>query len=317
MQQTPDTSDAANFLHSKLMPPRSHAGVIRRETLFERLDAGLSRKLTLVSAPTGFGKTTLVSAWLAERKITPAWVTLDANDNDPARFWGYVIMALRRIDPSIGKAALSALNTPQPASYPSILTPLINELAQLSGPCVLVLEDYQAIRLAEIHEAAGFFLQNLPEPLHLLVISRSEPDLPLGILRARDELVEILSADLRFNLAESERFLRETLHGEVPSEVVEKLRQRSEGWAAGLRLAALWLQSKGGPGVDATLLEDFSGSHRYVADYVLKEVFESQPEATRAFLLHTCFLKRLTGSLCDAVTGWSGRRGGAGTARTG
>jgi LuxR family maltose regulon positive regulatory protein len=303
VQQNLIQADPASFLHSKLMPPRSHPGVIPREALFARLDAGLTRKLTLVSAPTGFGKTTLVSAWLAERKITPAWVNLDANDNDPARFWGYVIMALRKIDSSIGKSSLAALNAPQPASIQSILTPVINELADLPAPSLLVLEDYQAIAVSEIHNSVSFFLQNIPEPLHLLLISRSDPDLPLGILRARDELVEIITTDLRFSPVESEIFLNKTLGGEVPRDVAVKLRERSEGWAAGLRLAALWLQRRGGLAAGAAALEEFSGSQRYVADYVLKEVFESQPEKRRNFLLHTCFLKRLTGSLCDAVTG--------------
>jgi LuxR family maltose regulon positive regulatory protein len=297
-----DYSMTMPLLHTKLMPPRIHSTIIPREDLSQRLDEGLSRQLTLVSAPTGFGKTTLVSQWLAERKLPTAWVALDENDNDPVRFWTYVVSALRTLDAEIGKAALAALSNSQIPSFQTVLTSLINELAGNANSCVLVLEDYHAITNPEIQSAVEFLLQHKPDTLHLVVISRSEPDLPLGILRARDELVEITAADLRFDRAETESFLRETLKSEMPPSAVEKLLERTEGWVAGLRLAALSLQNKNGEAT-SQVIESFSGGHRFVADYLIREVFANQPENVQSFLLKTCFLNRLTGALCDSITG--------------
>jgi LuxR family maltose regulon positive regulatory protein len=243
---------------------------------------------------------------VAARDFASAWVTLDPSDNDPVRFWTYVISALRALDGSPGKNALAALLTAQPVSLQAILTPLINDLARLSRTSVLVLEDYQAITSTEVQASVAFFLQNLPPQLHLVLISRSEPELPLGILRARDGLVELDAASLRFNLEETGAFLRATIGAELPSSAAGKLHERTEGWAAGLRLAAKSLQNQGeNAGVDP-FLRAFSGSHRYVADYLIQEVFASQPESVQTFLLKTCFLNRLTGSLCDAVTGTEG-----------
>ena len=285
------------ILHSKLMPPRIHARAIQREGLLARLDDEVGKKLTLVSAPTGFGKTTLVGLWLAERKLPTAWVSLDENDNDPVRFWTYIITALRRLDASIGRTALAALASTQLPSHQTLLTLIINELSALSSSGVLVLEDYHVITTAEIHAAVTFLLQHKPDALHLVIISRSEPDdLPLGILRARDELLEITTNDLRFTRSETESFLREALQGEISPSDTEKLQERTEGWVAGLRLAALSIQNKSGE------IQSFSGSHRYVADYLIREVFAYQQESIQSFLLKTCFFSRLTGALCDAIT---------------
>lgn len=307
---TPQTPEA--LLHTKLMMPRLHPGLVARRELWSRLDAGLEHTLTLVAAPTGFGKTTLVSQWLAERKLPAAWVTLDENDNDPVRFWTYVVTALRTFDPAIGRAALASLMGPQPPAARAILTGLINDLARLSTPSVLALEDFHAIHHPEILAGVGYLLQNLPRPLagtapaalHLVIMARSEPDgLPLGILRARGELVEIDAADLRFSQEESGQFLREALKGELAPQALAQLQEKTEGWAAGLRLAALVLQKDAGAAGAGRLLEGFSGGHRYVADYLTREVFESQPAARQEFLLKTCFLDRLCGALCDALTG--------------
>ncbi|HTX90395.1 MAG TPA: LuxR C-terminal-related transcriptional regulator [Anaerolineales bacterium] len=292
---------ATPLLHSKLMPPRPRGPLVARPGLFRRLDDGLDKKLTLVDAPTGFGKTTLVGMWLAKRSLASAWVSLDGNDNDPVRFWTYVITALRALDAEIGRTALSALSAAQPPSILTILTPLLNDLAGLPGPCVLVLEDYHAITAAEIHSALAFLVQHLPEPLHLVILSRSEPDLPLGILRARAELVEISAAELRFDRAETETFLREVRKAELPPAALDRLQEQTEGWAAGLRLAVLLLQDKDGEAAEQALA-GFSGSHRFVTEYLTGEAFASQPEDIQSFLLQTCFLSRLTGALCDAVT---------------
>lgn len=302
----PEPQSTDTLLHAKLMPPRIRSAAISRPALLTRLNEGLTRKLTLVSAPTGSGKTTLIGMWLSEQEIPCAWVALDGNDNDPVRFWTYVITALRMFDPAIGKSALAALSTSQLPSFHTILTPLLNELAGISAPGVLVLEDYHTITAAEIHETMAFLLQHLPEALHIVLISRGEPDLPLSLLRARDELVEINASDLRFTPTETELFLRQTVGAEIPAPAVEMLHQRTEGWAAGLRLAARSLQGKENLAEVEKVVQSFSGSQLHVADYLIQEVFEGQPVTTQTFLLKTCFLNRLTGSLCDAVTNTGG-----------
>lgn len=316
------SSHSGQLLHTKLMPPRLPVTAIPRAALLARLDQGLSKKAILVSAPTGFGKTTLIRQWIQGRQkaeggmrkekrphpssftLHPfpfAWVTLDEYDNDPVRFWTYVCSALRTVDPSLGKATLARLASPQPPARESLLTPLLNDLARLEKSFVLVLEDYHAIKSGEVNEGVSFLLQHLSESLHLVFITRSEPELPLGILRARDELVEIGAEDLRFSQAEAEAFLQGTLPTPLAPSTVANLLQKTEGWPAGLRLVTLASQNKRGAAEIGKLVESFSGSDRYVADYLIHEVFQNQPEETQSFLLRTSFLRRLTGSLCDAI----------------
>jgi LuxR family maltose regulon positive regulatory protein len=283
------------------MPPHLHAGLVLRADLMSRLDEGATRKLTAVVAPTGFGKTTLAGMWAESRKPPLGWVTLDENDNDPVRFWTYLAAAIRGIDRSLGKTSLSMLSSPQPPVIQQALTALINDLAGFSTSCVLALENYSAITSPEINTALAFLIQNLPAALHLVLIARREPDLPLAILRARDELTEIGTAALRFTREETGAFLQQALNADLPSPLVDRLYQKTEGWPAGLRLAVQSLQTEG-PGRDA-LVQAFSGSDRRVADYLIQEVFHNQSAQTQEFLLKTCFLDRLTGSLCDAVTG--------------
>ena len=290
----------AKLLHTKLMPPRPHAAVIPRSDLLARLDAALESKLILVSVPTGYGKTTLVSMWLAGRPFPSAWVNLDGNDNDPTRFWTYFVSALRSFDGAPGKTTLSALAAPQPAPFQTWLPALMDELASLKEPCVLVLDEWQAIVSPAIHHDLAFLIQNLPAPLHLVLVSRSEPGLPLGLLRARDELVEFVTADLQFSPAETQAFLNELLPASLPPALVALLQARTEGWPAGLRLAALALQNKDPQEFEKTI-QSFSGSHRYVSDYLIGEVFAAQPDPVQEFLLKTCMLNRLTPSLCDAL----------------
>jgi LuxR family transcriptional regulator, maltose regulon positive regulatory protein len=289
-----------NVLHTKLMPPRLRPSTVQRLDLMKRLDSGLHGKLILVSAPTGFGKTTLAGAWIASGDFASAWVTLDENDNDPSRFWTYLVSALRTFDPSIGKNTLSSLNAPQIPSLQALLTPLINDLVRLTVPHVLVLEDFQMITSGEIYSGLSFLIQNLPDALHLVLITRTHPDLPLPLLRARHELLEIGSQDLRFTAQEAESFLRLSTQTEISPQAMESLYEKTEGWAAGLQLAALSLENRNAEQVQE-FVQGFSGSHRYIADYLIKEVFESQPQAVQSFLLKTCFLKSLTVSLCDAV----------------
>jgi len=304
--QDPDfpTPNSENLLHTKLMPPRLRPNTLPRQRLIVQLDGGLAKKLICITAPTGFGKTTLIGVWLAERALPYAWVTLDESDNDPARFWSYAITALHSMNSTLGKASLAALNSPQ-VSYQALLTPLLNELAGLTKNFLLVLEDYQVITSAEINAAVAFLLHNLPDNFHLVVIARSQPDLPLAILRARDELLEIDADSLRFTPAETKVFLESLLGASLPPEALESLQARTEGWPAGLRLAALYLQNRDDPGRIEEAIQDFSGGHRFVADYLIQEVFEGQPAFTQAMLLKTCFLDRLSASLCDAITGES------------
>jgi len=290
-----------DLLHTKLLPPRLHASTIQRADLLARLDEGLSRKLILVSAPTGFGKTTLVGSWIKKRGFPSAWLTLDAYDNDPTRFWTYAISALRSFDPAIGKTSLASLSAPNPPAFQHLLTPLINDLAALAGPCVLVLDDFHLLTSPETLAGLTFFIQHLPEPLHLLLTSRSDPDLPLAILRVRDELVEIHSEQLRFNRQESEAFLRASLQADFSAGVVDRLLARTRGWPAGLRLMVFSLQNNRSGEIE-DFAASFSGNDRYMSDYLTQEVVDSQPEAIQSFLLKTSFLDRLTGSLCDALT---------------
>src|SRR5687767_11507897 len=212
--------ESAKLLHTKLMPPRLPSGVIQREELLTRLDIGLTKKVSLISGPTGFGKTTLVRMWIANRDFASAWVTLDDHDNDPVRFWTYVCSALRTLNADLGKATLSMLTSPQPPSFESLLTPLINDLTGWKEVSVLVLEDYHLIKSSEVNKGISFLIQHLPESLHLVFITRTDLDLPLGILRARDELVEINASDLRFNQAEAETFLRTTTQNALPASAV-------------------------------------------------------------------------------------------------
>ncbi len=305
MSKSGSPKAAPALLNAKLMPPRLHAAAIRRPDLLARLDGCLAKKLALVTAPTGFGKTTLVSMWMAGLQIPSAWVTVDENDNDPARFWTYVGSALRTLDSTLGKTTLSALATSQLPSFQALLSPLVNDLGRLKEHHILVLDEYQAITAAEINQGLAFLIQHLPETFHLVIISRSEPALPLGILRARGDMLEITTADLRFSPAETQAFLYEALSAELSPAVIARLQERTEGWAAGLQLAALSLQNRNAAEIEKFSLT-FSGSQRYVADYLIQEVFESQPPAVQDFLLKTCFLNRLTAGLCEAVTETNG-----------
>ncbi len=231
MSRARDPHGSDSVLHTKLMPPRLRASIIAREDLMERLDNGLHGKLILVSAPTGFGKTTLVSNWIASRNFPSAWVTLDENDNDPSRFWTYVVSALRTFDSAIAKSSLTLLNAPQLPSYQTFLTPLINDLTRLTGPHVLILEDFHFLTSREISDSLSFLIQNLPEALHLVLITRTHPELPLPLLRARNELLEIDTQDLRFNAQETESFLRASTQNKISSSDITSLSRKTEGWA--------------------------------------------------------------------------------------
>ncbi len=306
MPKRSPVSISADLLYTKLAPPRPPFGVqstlVPRPALLDRLEAGLARKVTLISAPAGFGKTTLIGEWLARQTRPVAWVALDAGDNDPVRFWRYVITACRAFDAALGRSALAAFRTSQVTSLENVLTPFINELAQLPDRGVLILEDYHTITSNEVSASLTFLIDHLPATLHVIILTRSEPALPLARLRTRNELSEFAAVDLRFTLTETRAFLQDTLQVSLTPEVIARLEERTEGWVAGLRLIALALQGRSGMKEAEEFLTTFSGGHRYVLEYLVGEVIATQPAALQEFLLQTSVLNRLTGPLCDAIT---------------
>jgi LuxR family maltose regulon positive regulatory protein len=291
------------LLQTKLHIPPIRPELVSRPRLIERLNDGLHRKLTLISAPAGYGKTTLVSEWVAscerlEPKVRAAWLSLDEGDNDPTRFLAYLVAALQTIAASIGKGVLAVLKSPQPPPTDALLTTLINEIAAIPDRIVLVLDDYHLIEARSIHDALTFLLQRLPPQIHLVIATREDPHLPLARLRARGQSTELRVADLRFTSSEAAGFLNQVMGLDLSAEDIAALEARTEGWIAGLQLAALSLQGH----KDVTsFIRSFTGSHRFVLDYLLEEVLEQQSESVQTFLLHTSILDRLCGSLCDAV----------------
>jgi LuxR family maltose regulon positive regulatory protein len=288
------------LLATKLHVPRPRTNLVPRARLVRRLQQSLARSLTLVSAPAGFGKTTLLAQWCAQSGTPVAWLSLEAEDNDPTRFLSYLIAALQTLDAQIGTTALALLRTPQPPSPEAVLAVLTNDLVDRGGGDVtLVLDDYHVITANPIHGGMAFLLEHLPPQLHLVLATRADPPLPLARLRAQGQLCEVRTADLRFGAAEVGAFLQAVMGLDLPSEAIATLEQRTEGWIAGLQLAALSLQGR----ADVSgFLAAFSGTHRYVLDYLSEEVLACQPEPVQQFLLHTCLLERLSGPLCDAVT---------------
>ena len=293
----------AGLLATKLFHPRARPDLVRRPRLLAALDATLSVPLTLVAAPAGFGKTTLLASWLqARREAGPprdAWLALDADDNDPATFLRYLIAALQRLAPSAGAGTLPLIGAPLPPRS-VLLTPLINDLVALAEDCVLVLDDYHLLTRPEIHQLVGFLLEHAPPRLHLVIASREDPPLPLARLRVRRQLLEIRAADLRFTPEEADQLLREVMGLQMPRETLAAVEEQAEGWAAGLQLAALALQDQ----LDATpLIARLSGDNRHLIDYLAAEVIERLPAHLRTFLVQTAILDRMCGPLCDAVLG--------------
>src|SRR5437588_940743 len=299
-QRDPLTS----LLATKLHVPRLREQFIRRSRLVERLQQGMERALILVSAPAGFGKTTLVAQWLAESGTPVAWLSLEPEDNEPVRFLSYLIAALQRLDPHVGAAMLPLLQAPRPAPLERVMTLVINELmAGAARDFALVLDDYHVITAEAIHRVLIFLLGHLPSYMHLIIATRADPPFLLAGLRARGQLTEVRAADLRFATDEASAFLREVMELDLEAWAIAALERRTEGWVVGLQLAALSLQ--GGADV-STFLAAFTGSHRFVLDYLSEEVLSRQPAAVQTFLLHTSILERLCGALCDAVTDQQG-----------
>ena len=262
------------------------------------------RKLTLISAPAGFGKTTLVSEWATACRRPTAWLSLDEGDSDPLRFLAYLIAALQTVSQNFGAGSLAMLQSPQPSPIESILTPLLNELSTHSDPCLLVLDDYHLIETPSVDAsmsvdaALTFLVEHLPPQLHLVIATREDPPLPLARLRVRGQLTELRANDLRFTPAEAATFLNQVMGLNLSAEEIAALENRTEGWIAGLQLAALSMR---GHQDTADFIESFTGSHHFVLDYLVEEVLLQQSESVQRFLLYTAILDRLCGPLCDAL----------------
>jgi LuxR family transcriptional regulator, maltose regulon positive regulatory protein len=292
------------LLATKLHQPRPRSRLVSRSRLIERLGQGVTGPLTLVSAPAGYGKTTLLAQWRASTRMPVAWLSLEPEDNEPLRFLTYFIAALQTLDHHLGARAYARLRLPQPVELETVLAELSNDLLCWQGEdFVLVLDDYHVITSAPIHHALTHLVEHLPPGMHLILTTRSDPPLPLARLRARGHLTELRAADLRFGTAEASAFLADVMGLHLSPEEVATLQSRTEGWIAGLQLAALSLQGR----TDVTsALAAFTGSHRFVLDYLSEEVLSRQSASVQTFLLQTSVLERLSGPLCDAVTGKPG-----------
>jgi LuxR family maltose regulon positive regulatory protein len=294
------TTERDVLLATKLHLPRTRPGFVARPRLADRLAPEQGGEVTLVCAPAGFGKTALLADWARRNPRPVAWLSLDDADNDPARFWRHLAAALDEMRPGVTERVAALLQGAQPSSFEAVVTALVNELAGVAEELVLVLDDYHLIQAPPVHASLGFLIDHLPPQLRLVVASRADPPLPLARLLARGQLVELREHDLRFTPTEAAELLRTAVGPELPEAAVAALTDRTEGWAAGLQLAALSLQGRGDI---AAFVEGFSGSHRYVLDYLTEEVLARQPEELVGFLLETSVLERLSGPLCDAVTG--------------
>jgi len=301
-------SDFTPLLTTKLRPPQARPGLVRRPRLIARLSECLNKPLTLIAAPAGFGKTTLVGEWIAEvpalasNPQSPpfAWFALDPDDNDLARFWRYFIAAIQTQFPRVGEETAGLLQSPSLPSSEALLTPLLNDLTALPRPLALVLDDYHLVEARHIHETLIYLIERRPERFHLILTTRADPPLPLARWRARDQLLELRADELRFTVEEATTFLNVTMGLQLAAKEVAALEARTEGWIAALQLAALSLQGR----TDAAdFVAAFSGSHRYIVDYLAEEVLQRLPPARQSFLQQTSILERLNGPLCAAVTG--------------
>jgi LuxR family maltose regulon positive regulatory protein len=287
------------LLATKLHAPPLRSDAVSRPRLGQRLAQAANRRLTLISAPAGYGKTTLVVAWLHQLPAGHCgWLSLDENDNDPVRFWVYVIATLRTAAPAIGEQALALLQSPHQSPLPLVLTFLVNDLAPQPEPLFLVLDDYHLIHNQSLHESVAFLLDHLPPQCHLVITSRVDPPLPLARLRARNQMLELRENDLRFTAGEAADFLQHVMGIHLPPAGLLALENRTEGWIVGLQLAAIAIQSAAD---QPAAVAAFSGSHRHLVDYLTEEVLAQQPEPVQHFLRHTAVLDRFCAPLCDAV----------------
>ena len=292
-----------SLVSTKLRPSQARPKLVARPRLITKLEREAGRKLTLISAPAGFGRTTLLVEWLKGREDgdqSVAWVSLDEGDNDPVRFLSYLVAALKRIvGEGFGEGILAALRSPEPPRMEAVLGAFVNELADLPGEVAVVLDDYHVIDSESAHRTVSFLLERLPEGAHIVISGRVDPPLPLARLRARGQMAELGAAELSFTPQEAAAFLKDVMGLSLSAEDIAALEKRTEGWIAGLQLAALSMRDR----KDVSgFIESFSGTHRDVFDFLAEEVLERQPEHVREFLLVTSILGNLTGPLCDALT---------------
>ena len=296
------------ILTTKVTIPPARSDTISRPRLIEMLRQGWQSRLTLVSAPPGSGKTSAVIEWChSDPELTNriAWLSLDASDNDPARFLSYLIAALRTVEPEIGETVLRTIGSGQPADPDAMLTALINDLEALSDHAVLVLDDYHVVTSADIHEFVIFLITHLPSHVRLVLTSRIDPPLPLPRLRSRREVTDITEEDLRFTPEETSGFLTEVMGIQLEGDQIERIQERTEGWIAGLVLAALSVQASDG---NSAVIDEIAGDHHFIFDYLAQEVLLQQDQQTRDFLLRTSIVERLSGRLCDALLDQSSSR---------
>src|SRR3972149_613976 len=291
---------ATSILATKLYIPPPRAQLVPRPRLIEQLNEGLHRmpSVTLISAPVGYGKTTLVSEWVACCERPAAWLSLDEGDSDPTRFLAYLVAALQTLQKNTGEGVSSVLQDSQLLPIESVLTGLLNEVTSFPYQFTLVLDDYHLIDSKPVDNALTYMLEHLPRQMHLVIATREDPHLPLARLRARSQLTELRAANLRFTPTEAADFLNQVMGLNLSAEDIAALEARTEGWIAGLQLAALSMQGH----QDVTsFIQSFTGSHHFVLDYLVEEVLHQQSESIQTFLLRTSILDRLCGSLCDAV----------------
>jgi LuxR family maltose regulon positive regulatory protein len=295
------------LLTIKFYPPHLNQAMVLRPRLIQRINEGTRRKLTLLSAPAGFGKTSLISQWItvsAGKDKAVAWLSLDEGDSDPTRFWTYLFTAIATTIGGVTNNSLELLRSPRPPSIEAILTPLINNIATIDKDFALVLDDYHLVNNPTVHHGLAFLLEHLPPQMHLIIATRTDPPLPLAQLRARGQLVELRALDLRFTLEEASQFLNDMMALSLSADNIAVLERSTEGWIAGLQLAALSVEGRED---SSKIIADFTGENRYIVDYLAQVVLKRQPEEVQDFLLQTSLLDRLSGPLCDAVT--SGRDG--------
>ena len=285
------------LLQTKLYIPPTRANIVVRKRLLNKLNEGMPGKLTLASAPAGFGKTTVITEWLSQMDRQVAWVSLDGDDSDPQQFFSYVAAAIRPFS-DISHNLINLLQSSQLLPANALTTALVNDLASVSTLCLLVLDDYHLVESAEIDMALTFLLDHIPPNLHLVITSRSDPGFPLSRLRARNQLTELRADDLRFTKAEVAQFLQKSMKLTLSSDQIAALENRTEGWVAGLQMAALSMRNRDDV---ALFIDGFTGSHRFIMDYLLEEVLNQQPAEVQTFLLETAVLTRLCADLCDAV----------------
>jgi len=288
------------LIQTKLFIPPLRPELVQRTHLIEKLNRAADRKLTLISAPAGFGKTTLLGEWISDREIPVAWISLDKGDDDPDHFMQYLVAALQKFDKNIGKTTLGMLESPQPTPIKSIMTSLIKDISDLPNHSVLVLDDYHCVTAKPIHGIVQSLLDYMPAQLCLVIATRVDPPLPLARMRARNQLNELRTADLCFTYNETEKFLKEVMRLGISGRDISILSSQTEGWIAGLQLAALSMQDRKNL---PNFIRTFSGDDRHVIDYFAEEVLNQQSEQVQNFLLETSILNRLSGSLCDFVTG--------------